>query len=349
MGGRVDSPRQAADDDQAGPGQIPRQSAGRGQAGRRGVPRPDDGHGGTRRATSASPSRPEDDRRVDDLGQHGPDSPGRAGDEGRRPDTRQRGAGAAPRLRRRRACSAAARTVGPRLERGTQSPDRRRCRPASSRISLNSRGRPGVGAAAQQRRGTTASRDLRRSCPEFVTRTATTVQPACHTIVGRESADRECRAMQNLQSVRGSGLAVCATRQMPGGGRPGTGLYWARNTSCAFTLWLVLALVVGLVAAGVCRPALGRQGAGRLRHHGRAARPLEGGGVSVGEGRRDSTRPTAPPGTTSASATSSWAASTTRGKAYEKALEVEPNNTYIRNNYDLFREIYDRQNRRRDR
>lgn len=36
-------------------------------------------------------------------------------------------------------------------------------------------------------------------------------------------------------------------------------------------------------------------------------------------------------------------------KAYEKALDVEPNSTYIRNNYDLFREIYDRQNRRRDR
>jgi Flp pilus assembly protein TadD len=36
-------------------------------------------------------------------------------------------------------------------------------------------------------------------------------------------------------------------------------------------------------------------------------------------------------------------------KAYEKALEVEPTNTFIRNNYDLFREIYDRQNRRRDR
>jgi Flp pilus assembly protein TadD len=36
-------------------------------------------------------------------------------------------------------------------------------------------------------------------------------------------------------------------------------------------------------------------------------------------------------------------------KAYEKALEAEPGNTYIRNNYDLFREIYDRQNRRRDR
>ena len=34
-------------------------------------------------------------------------------------------------------------------------------------------------------------------------------------------------------------------------------------------------------------------------------------------------------------------------KAYEKALELEPNNTYIRTNYDQFREIYDRQNRRR--
>lgn len=36
-------------------------------------------------------------------------------------------------------------------------------------------------------------------------------------------------------------------------------------------------------------------------------------------------------------------------KAYEKAMEVDPGNTHIRNNYDLFREIYDRQNRRRDR
>jgi Flp pilus assembly protein TadD len=36
-------------------------------------------------------------------------------------------------------------------------------------------------------------------------------------------------------------------------------------------------------------------------------------------------------------------------KAYEKALEIEPGNTFYRNNYDLFREIYDRQNRRRDR
>ena len=36
-------------------------------------------------------------------------------------------------------------------------------------------------------------------------------------------------------------------------------------------------------------------------------------------------------------------------KAYEKALAIDPNNNFIRNNYDLFREIYDRQNRRRER
>jgi Flp pilus assembly protein TadD len=35
--------------------------------------------------------------------------------------------------------------------------------------------------------------------------------------------------------------------------------------------------------------------------------------------------------------------------AYEKALQLDPNNNFIRQNYDLFREIYDRQNRRRDR
>ena len=36
-------------------------------------------------------------------------------------------------------------------------------------------------------------------------------------------------------------------------------------------------------------------------------------------------------------------------KAYEKALELDPNNTFFKTNYDLFREIYDRQNRRRNR
>jgi Flp pilus assembly protein TadD len=36
-------------------------------------------------------------------------------------------------------------------------------------------------------------------------------------------------------------------------------------------------------------------------------------------------------------------------KAYQKAVDLEPNNNYIRNNFDLFREIYDRQNRARRR
>jgi Flp pilus assembly protein TadD len=34
-------------------------------------------------------------------------------------------------------------------------------------------------------------------------------------------------------------------------------------------------------------------------------------------------------------------------KAYEKAIKLEPNNDMIRQNYDLFREIYDRAHKRR--
>lgn len=33
--------------------------------------------------------------------------------------------------------------------------------------------------------------------------------------------------------------------------------------------------------------------------------------------------------------------------AYEKALELEPNNSFIKQNYELFKEINDRTNRRR--
>ena len=33
--------------------------------------------------------------------------------------------------------------------------------------------------------------------------------------------------------------------------------------------------------------------------------------------------------------------------AYEKAMALEPDNSFIRANYDQFRDIYDRQNRRR--
>ena len=36
-------------------------------------------------------------------------------------------------------------------------------------------------------------------------------------------------------------------------------------------------------------------------------------------------------------------------RAYEKAIELDPNNNFIKVNYDYFREIYDRQNRRRGR
>jgi Tfp pilus assembly protein PilF len=36
-------------------------------------------------------------------------------------------------------------------------------------------------------------------------------------------------------------------------------------------------------------------------------------------------------------------------KAYERAIEIEPKNLLIRQNYDLFKEINDRANRRNDR
>jgi len=36
-------------------------------------------------------------------------------------------------------------------------------------------------------------------------------------------------------------------------------------------------------------------------------------------------------------------------KAYEKARQLDPKNAYIVQNFDLFMEIYERQNRRRDR
>ena len=36
-------------------------------------------------------------------------------------------------------------------------------------------------------------------------------------------------------------------------------------------------------------------------------------------------------------------------KAYERARKLDPKNNYILQNYDLFMEIYERQNRRRDR
>lgn len=36
-------------------------------------------------------------------------------------------------------------------------------------------------------------------------------------------------------------------------------------------------------------------------------------------------------------------------KAYDKARQLDPKDKFILQNYDLFREIYDRQNRRRDR
>ena len=79
----------------------------------------------------------------------------------------------------------------------------------------------------------------------------------------------------------------------------------------------------------------------RWRRRDSGARPS-----TAGSGRRRSTRPTRPPSTIWPSPTSTKASSTRRAQAYEKALELEPNNPMIRQNYELFKEINDRTNRR---
>ena len=62
------------------------------------------------------------------------------------------------------------------------------------------------------------------------------------------------------------------------------------------------------------------QRAGRVRHQGRAAQPVERSAVPLAESDASSIRPTPRPGTTSPSPTNTRGNSRTRKKAYEKAL-----------------------------
>ena len=68
--------------------------------------------------------------------------------------------------------------------------------------------------------------------------------------------------------------------------------------------------------------ALGREVAGRVRHQGGAERPLERGDVSLGEGGRARSRPTPPPGTTSAIGYEHEGKFDEARKAYEKAVDA---------------------------
>ena len=68
---------------------------------------------------------------------------------------------------------------------------------------------------------------------------------------------------------------------------------------------------------------------------------------TAGRKRSRSIRPTPPRSTTSAIAYEHEGQLDKARKAYEKALEIEPNNAQIRQNYELFKEINDRAAQRR--
>ena len=93
--------------------------------------------------------------------------------------------------------------------------------------------------------------------------------------------------------------------------------------------------------AVVCRREKRREVAGRIRHQRRAARPLARGDLPLGEGDRARShlrRRVQRPGI----AYEHEGQLDKARKAYEKAIELDPNNTQIRQNYELFKEINDR-------
>ena len=96
------------------------------------------------------------------------------------------------------------------------------------------------------------------------------------------------------------------------------------------------------------RRALGGEGAGRVRHQGRAERPLAR-SVYRWEKAVEIDPTYAAAWNNLAIAYEHEGNFDKARKAYEKALELDPNNVLIRQNYELFKEINDRTKRRSDR
>ena len=83
------------------------------------------------------------------------------------------------------------------------------------------------------------------------------------------------------------------------------------------------------------------------RHRRRAAGSVTRGDLSLGKSRRTRPRYTAASDDLAIACGREGQLDKAR-KAYDKALELEPNNTQIRQNYDLFKEINDRVAQQKD-
>jgi len=340
VGGGIDALRQAADHDEAGPGEVSAEATRHRQPRRCGVPGSNDGHADP--VEQFLPARgPEHDRRVDRLSQScrvlrsSPDERGRT----KRRRAGQRGDGLAPR-----------RTLGinpailSRFERQTQ------LRYGGVHSSSQSQffeqsGGPCVASPPQQG-GLHGTGDLRRSEGIGAGHAPRLLQPTCQRRTG-PGMDLRWRVLRNLPVRVGRNRKFRHLREERR--NRAVRVYIGLETSIMrMTCCLVFALVLGVTAPAyadrrsdakaqvefgitVAQRGLWKEAAYRWERATELDPSYSAGWNNLGIGyeqlgRFDDAR-----------------------RAYEKALEVEPSNTYIRNNYDLFREIYDRQNRRRDR
>ena len=107
------------------------------------------------------------------------------------------------------------------------------------------------------------------------------------------------------------------------------------------------AVVCALVAAGgaglTADERSGRQGAGGVRHRSVPQRPVAGSDLPLGARSRDRSLYAAAWNNLGIAYEHEGMFDKARD-AYERALDLEPNNMMIQQNYDLFREINDRIN-----
>ena len=152
-----------------------------------------------------------------------------------------------------------------------------------------------------------------------------------------------CHALMARPLLIGLSRSCCLG--ITGGRRSGKLVYWRTHPMRRLITLSVVVLLAAPARRRTPRTAASRRS--RSSSASRSRRTICGTKRCIaGRRRRSSIRPTPPRGTTSRSRTSTRASSSEAKKAYEKALELDPKNLMIRQNYDLFKEINDRTKRR---